>query len=108
MTCCADAGPASANRNDKATAPSKIVGLVIAVLAGFLFATLTAIDREGSVSCLLAVLLTARRKLASSRRLGAPSPRRTCPGSGPWDLGTSQRLSSQSGNYQSLGAESGR
>jgi hypothetical protein len=30
MTCCADAGLASADRNDKATAPSKIIGLVIA------------------------------------------------------------------------------
>src|SRR5688500_663846 len=30
MTCCADAGLASADSNDKATAPSKIVGLVIA------------------------------------------------------------------------------
>jgi hypothetical protein len=30
MTCCADAGLASADSNDKTTAPSKIVGLVIA------------------------------------------------------------------------------
>jgi hypothetical protein len=30
MTCCAAAGPANADSNDKATAPSKILGLAIA------------------------------------------------------------------------------
>jgi hypothetical protein len=38
MTCCAVAGLANADRNNKATAPSRIVGLVIA--ASLLFAAI--------------------------------------------------------------------
>ena len=49
MTCCADAGLASADSNDKATAPSKTVGLVIAVsLVSCL--RLTAMGRKGSIT----------------------------------------------------------
>jgi hypothetical protein len=44
MTCCADAGLESADRNTRATAPNQVVGLVIAASL-VLFATLTAIDR---------------------------------------------------------------